>query len=250
MSSDLVAPPPLRLTIAHLMLWTLGTAIALGLYRPFLATQMPSTTASETLARHLVFQKVITLSLIPFGGASLGALILAIVHRARGGKQFPVQPGHWLLIVYGAAYVAMAVTRLLLTWLGSAAALQWGTALVSLLLVPVHILPILLVRDAPRWTVLFAVELLRRIGIGATAALYAVVFSAMQGGRPNMGILSLVIGLLSLLLVLEITVLAVTLILELIARPQRDYLHWTGCLTQVAIAVVSLTQFVFLRFLR
>jgi hypothetical protein len=155
-----------------------------------------------------------------------------------------------LLIVYGTAYILLAVTRLILSWFGSAVALQWGIALVSLSLVPVQILPLVLVRDAPRWTVLFAVELLRRIGFGATSAVYAVVFSGMQGGRPSLGVLSLVGGLSSLLLLLEMTVLTVTLIRELQVRPPRDYLHWTGCVTQSAIVLVALAQFLFPWFLR
>lgn len=231
------------------MLWTLG--IALGLHRPFLETQAPSSggRGNDIAARFYLFQKVVTLSLIPFGGASIGALILAVVHRARGGKLIPVQPGHWLLVVYGASYLAFASVRLLLASLGLGEWQQWAMAGVALGIAVVQILPILFVGDAPRWTVFFVVELVRRIGIAATQCLFAIALDGMS----QMGIrrdLVMIASSINLVLLLGGIVLVTTLTREVLARPQRDYLHWTGCLTQLMIGAAAMAQFVFPWFLR
>jgi hypothetical protein len=246
-AADDAASQPLRLTIAHLMLWTLGTAIALALFRPFLETQAPS--GSETAARYIAFQKFAALSLIPFGGASIAALIFAVVHRVRGGRLFPVQPGHWLLIVFGISYLLLALNRLLLmlrTDAGSSelAVYFWGNVGASIVMICVYALPIASVRDAPRWTILFVVELLRRVGQLPSTIYYALMVLGVRNVRPMEGFMPLANGLSWFMYVVSTVVLIVTLIREIKARPNRDYLHWTGCLTQFVLAINNMSYFV------
>ena len=234
------------------MLWTLGTAIALALFRPFLETQAPS--GSETAARYIAFQKFAALSLIPFGGASIAALIFAVVHRVRGGKRFPTQPGHWLLVVFGISYVLTALMRLVLmpssSGTNQALLYHWGQVAAVLVMICVQVIPVVLVRDAPRWTIMFSVELLRRVVQLPISIGYAIVFSAAGLSRPAMRMVSLVSGLIWFMVLAGSVVLAVTLFREIHARPQRDYLHWAGCLTQAVVALQSLSYFVFIWFLR
>lgn len=242
------AERPLRLSIAHLMLWTLGTAIALALFRPFLETLGPSDSA--TVNRYLAFQKIATLSLIPFGGASIAALIFAVAHRARGGKLFPVQPGHWLLILFGVSYLLTSLTRLVFTPRGESGGWElisyyWAYVIASAVLVFIQVLPLAFVRDAHRWTVYFAVELVRRCG----SALVMFLF-ALSMGPTWFGLLSVANNLNQLLLLIGVIALAVTLVREMRDRPSRDYLHWTGCLTQSVWLLNNSVYVVYFCFLR
>jgi hypothetical protein len=245
MSSEPILPQTLRLSIAHLMLWTLGTAIALALFRPYLESQSPRT--NEPAVRYFQFQKGITLALIPFGGASIGALILAAIHRARGGKLFPVQPGHWLLIVFAMSYFSSALGRLLLftresVELSRAAAAYWGFTGLAMMMVAVQVLPLLLVRDAPRWRVLFVVEVIRRVANVVTTGLNAIWITSLASGGPSLDYLRLASGVTSLLLLAAGVVYLITFLREVAVRPQRDYLHWVGCLTHLAALAIFAVQ--------
>src|SRR6476620_8292961 len=96
MSSPFAEQPPRnRLTIAHLMLWTLGTAISLAFYRALSSDgQFPS---DRYKTASLVFGLVYSLP----AGARIGGLFFLGLKRARGERDFPSQPGHWLLVVEG-----------------------------------------------------------------------------------------------------------------------------------------------------
>src|SRR5437762_4596 len=109
MSGPFAEPPPRRrLSIAHLMLWTLGCALALGFYRSIeLEQQRPDDRFS------LILQYFGLPYCIP-AGARVGAVFLFGWMTWRGDKSFPTQPGHWLLLIEG--------TSILLTWLGQAVA--------------------------------------------------------------------------------------------------------------------------------
>jgi len=106
MSSPFAQPPRRRITIAHLMLWTLGCAIALGLYRANYLADQSDTRLSGILQYYFL------LNSIP-AGARIGAVLLFGWMIYRGDKSFPTQPGHWLLLNEG-VYV-------LLVWLAGAA---------------------------------------------------------------------------------------------------------------------------------
>src|SRR5262245_22197408 len=104
MSCPFAVPPPRRrLTIAHLMLWTLGCAIALGFYREITMAQQPPGNRSA-----MAFQVFGLLYCIP-AGARIGSVLLFGWMICRGDKSFPTQPGHWLLLNEGISH--------LLSWL-------------------------------------------------------------------------------------------------------------------------------------
>jgi hypothetical protein len=88
-------PQPNRLTIAHLMLWTLGSAIILGCFR---ALTDPAAELPEEVNRVLPFYQLgMSLAL----GAQVGGVLLFGWRRIAGRGGFPQQPGHWLLLVEG-----------------------------------------------------------------------------------------------------------------------------------------------------
>ncbi len=100
------APPRRRLTIAHLMLWTLGCAIALGLQRANSLTNQADNRLSIFLQYYFLLYSI-------HAGARIGAVLLFGWVTWRGDRSFPSQPGHWLLLNEGVG--------VLLLWLESAA---------------------------------------------------------------------------------------------------------------------------------
>src|SRR5262245_47816764 len=96
MSCPFAEPPPRRrLTIAHLMLWTLGCAVALGFYREItLAQQRPD-------GRFQIVMQVFGLLYCIPAGARIGTVFLFAWMTWRGDRSFPTQPGHWLLLTEG-----------------------------------------------------------------------------------------------------------------------------------------------------
>src|SRR4051794_1801387 len=98
-------PPRNRLTIAHLMLWTIGTAIALGFYRA-LAISLEG--QSE---RIIAVSQVLALIYSLPAGARIGGFLLFALKRLRGERGFPSQPGQWLLIIEGLSALASLTGR-------------------------------------------------------------------------------------------------------------------------------------------
>jgi hypothetical protein len=94
MSSPFTEPPPRnRLTIAFLMLWTLGSAIILACNR---ALENPQQIRQLGLAYSLYL-----LCYAVAQGVAVASvpLFLARKFARRGG--FPTQPGHWILLIRG-----------------------------------------------------------------------------------------------------------------------------------------------------
>ena len=92
-------PPGIRLSIAHLMLWTLGSAIILACFRAMSSRQeeLPDAVVRLQPIYHLAYS--VTL------GAQLGSVLLFAVRRMRGQSGFPGQPGHWLLLIEGVSAI-------------------------------------------------------------------------------------------------------------------------------------------------
>jgi hypothetical protein len=95
-SAELASPPeprPRRLGIAHLMLWTAGSAVTLAFLRGTFDEQR-----SESIQ---TLQKALALVQAPFYGAALACLPLVFWRPRPAEQRFPTQPGHWLLLVQG-----------------------------------------------------------------------------------------------------------------------------------------------------
>src|SRR5436190_17187642 len=96
------SPPPERLSIAHLMLWTLGSAISLGLYRAITLAQRPDD-------RLTVVSQVFALIYCLPAGARIGGVLLFAWKTLKGDRSFPTQPGHWLLVVEGISTLLLSL---------------------------------------------------------------------------------------------------------------------------------------------
>ena len=77
------------------MLWTLGSAIILGCFR---ALTDPAAEVPEEVSGILPFYQLGTSLVL---GAQVGGVLLFAWRRVTRRGGFPVQPGHWLLLVEG-----------------------------------------------------------------------------------------------------------------------------------------------------
>jgi len=85
-------PPPERITIALLMLWTTLSAVLLAIDRA---------TGDYWNGRLGLFSQIVALFYVPLIGAGATAVALMLWRFANDGPSFPSQPGHWLLVIYG-----------------------------------------------------------------------------------------------------------------------------------------------------
>ncbi|MCI0357230.1 MAG: hypothetical protein L0211_01935 [Planctomycetaceae bacterium] len=126
-----------RLTIAHLLLWTATTGVALAylvahkpppaesigfasfLTQPGQDVEVEMAKARQKFHRQLQKNYRIGLAAAPVYGAALAGTVLAIWRVLTLRFGFPKQPGHWLLIVIASlmlAHVAHPWLRSLLNW--------------------------------------------------------------------------------------------------------------------------------------
>jgi hypothetical protein len=120
---SLTQPPQVnRLTIAHLLLWTATTAVALSQCgRPPPLSEigvgdlvMPADSDAQKaelqqqIRRILEKQYLVGLTFAPIYGLALAGMVLAGWRTVTARFGFPAQPGHWLLVVIGGATTLMA----------------------------------------------------------------------------------------------------------------------------------------------
>jgi len=211
---------PERLSILYLMIWTAGSAVILAFYRQALVQ-------SSSPSNPLWLQTLYALLMSPLQGAGVGAVALMAWRRFRGGRPFPTQPGHWLLVITG----VMA----LLTWpaylLNRAFAPSSFGAYVLIYRVPLAILFFILagyvmtrLRAEPRWRkmILFwaganalSLALLCVTYFGYPSYHWATYPELLFGAIVPAGFL-------------------VTAWIDRAHGVQRDALHWAGVLCRIA----------------
>jgi hypothetical protein len=107
--------PRPKLSIAHLMLWTLGTAVVLALSRTqisFLEDPQGFPSEFPKSDKLSTFFRLSAIVSAPFGGIAV-ALLLVIVGRLYRRNTLPLcEPGHWILLVSGVMIVLNACTHL------------------------------------------------------------------------------------------------------------------------------------------
>jgi hypothetical protein len=106
-------PPPNRLSIAHLMVWTFGSAVILACYRVIDMGQ-DGDSPLRTEGGMAIVRQVSALFHSIFLGAELGGVMLFAWRSLAGTRGFPTQPGHWILLIEGMSAM--------LVWTGQAAA--------------------------------------------------------------------------------------------------------------------------------
>lgn len=115
-----------RLSIAHLLLWTAATGVVLAYlqtHKPPPPEEMhfasvlswPGTTPEaelkklqERYSRLFRTQHAVALAVSPVYGAALVGVALALWRLATRRFGFPVQPGHWLLMIIGSLALLVA----------------------------------------------------------------------------------------------------------------------------------------------
>lgn len=219
-----------RLGIGHLLLWTLGSAIALAVNRVLWDTaDMPDWYRS--------FWDVVQALYGMLAGAALASLMLFAHRRCTRGPAFPTQPGHWLLLVLG--------LELLVGW-GTFGPLRFYERLASPIysgqLVPLceglvygseaigFVLACVLVRNAVSWQVFFGAAILSH-AIHPGWALFILVSELLGESPPWQSVDGLyVVASIGAWLLLLAAVGG-----DLARRRWRDWLHWTG----VAVALLE-----------
>jgi hypothetical protein len=208
------------------MLWTLGCAISLGLYRALTLDQRSDDNFTVGL------QYFGLLYSLP-AGARIGAVLLFGWMYFRGDRSFPIQPGHWLLLNEGFS--------LLLSWLGRCAMLllrddqRLGIELFLIAQIPNCLVTTIAYGVALRfsrgesrlWKGVFWLLLL----LHAVAALVAGVLALRLFADQGTGYGGLMFQLYDLQYSCCPMVLLVALPIAALAdsqRHQRDFLHWTG----------------------
>jgi hypothetical protein len=89
--------PGERISILYLMIWTAGSAVILAFYRQ----AMSQAAAHESPLNPPWLQTISALVMSPLQGAGVASVGLMMWRRVRGGRPFPRQPGHWLLVITG-----------------------------------------------------------------------------------------------------------------------------------------------------
>jgi hypothetical protein len=158
-SAELVEQPQPPLSISHLLLWILGSAVVLWSYRWLAEPQGGG-------ASPLLFQIDQLVRSISMGGG-VAALLIYARRLVTRDAPLPRQPGHWLLVVYGLAWPAYWCAMANAYGLRDAEPLprDWEsdrqqvvvTAVFYLWWSSLHVMALLWLREARRWRVFFAV---------------------------------------------------------------------------------------------
>lgn len=208
-----------RLSIADLLLITLGTAIAIWILQP-------SGTAPG------IAQATVAIVFAPLYGAAIAATLLAISRSHRNLAPFATQPGHRLLLLIGTTFAAIGLAAKGISNHGQTRGM-WSPVLDTLCVLVAAVLllfsaGLLLsmafgeLEESPRWRRVFQL----------TAAMVAVPFVGgccldPLGGRPFPLVVILAIPVFGTPILLFATMLA-AIIEDLWRQSPRDFWHWIG----------------------
>ena len=232
-------PPPNRLSIAHLLLWTATTAAVLaGTQRlwhsrlPLLSPSTPSFAGPEdtedrpqTLEPFRRAQETesrlrwLAHDFAPVNGLALAGLALAAWRLARGRGGFPVQPGHWLLLAVASVIATMAWPLALspVPMVGEVPlslrfALPGGVLLVAAWLLP-----------ASDWRFSFD-----ELG-GGLVGLGLAIYILSQFGGAYGPVIAVPIGLIpAILMALGTLTIGLAVAEDVQSQARRDVFHWAG----------------------
>jgi hypothetical protein len=250
---DAAVPRRNRLAIAHLLLWTAATGLALLYFqsrRPFppeslggaiFVTQRGADVKAElAAARQRIWRNwhrgyLIGLAFAPVYGVALAGIGLAIYRTLTGRFGFPAQPGHWLLLVIGGIMGIVASRHLLRSLPLSADGEEF---VVSSLMLTVATAAAVFVGHSV-WRLPMATA---ACGLAIICLAYVISFRSRSIEPP--GLYGL--GLLVLALVPFLALLAV--VLDLADRKRYDIFHWFGVAAFLGVlghflALIGINQF-------
>jgi hypothetical protein len=212
------APPegPLygRLSIAHLLLITAGSAVAIWLMQP------PNGKAST-------LEVAISVIFAPVYGTALAVNVLAFVRARSQWVTIAEEPGHWLLIIIGSGFAGPALLIRSASWISQSPApspqpageifLAFAGICVAIALLLEASVSLLVVlaeyRDSHRWQAVF--WLLGVVAVGP------VTCCGYLGSYAGGGVYA---ALIALLLISSAYAAAI----DIRERQYRDLWHWLG----------------------
>jgi hypothetical protein len=236
-----VHSPQPPLSIAHLLVWTAGSAVILGVAQTYARwADFPEWFRIPYQVQEVLYS--------PLAGAAICSLYLAAYRLLTHGPAFPVQPGHWLLLVYG--------LRTAFSWCGAGAVLVLDHFMIRVLGPYQGMLSVVAfcgagavgygiacwrLRDRPSWRIyLLVLALLDLLVAGA----WLIMLVGPLFGRDSFqqGLVSLaqavqVVG--GVLLGLVLFVLAV---IELARGIRRDWLHWLGVVLSLLVSLFNVAM--------
>ena len=227
-------PPPLRIGIAHLMLWILNCGLVLTGYRLL-------NDPAEILPEDRLFADVFQLVMSMGYSLALTALIVLLARRWRGDRRFPTHAGHWLVIVGAIALAidggSLAIVKLYAAWQGRSWSDYWSAYQAGAwgLGTAVGLAVLAAVRMEWRWRAVFA-------SIVAFASLSVVEHTAAAFGvhlRLPHDFLALTI------LGLGIAAIVAAAVVDLAHRVARDWLHWSGGLAWLSLSAMQIATILF-----
>jgi hypothetical protein len=238
-TASYVHPPQPPLSIAHLLVWTAGTAVILAVGRVYFTfTELPESFRTYFNVQQLVYS--------PLAGAAVSSLILLVYRRLTSGPPFPAQPGHWLLLVHGLQTAVGWIAHLVLVTLRRSY-LDMPGVLVLVAVCGVGAVASGVacwrLRDRGAWRLYLLVSALLDLLVagGWLFAFYAPYIGT--GYMPFAPALQILGGLLLGLALLGLVVV------ELVRGVRRDWLHWVGVALSLIYPVLSLVFTVLSRFL-
>jgi len=232
--------PGERISILYLMVWTAGSAVILTFYRLSMSQRegLPASTANPDW-----LQAAYALLMSPLQGAGVAALGLMMWRRFRGGRPFPRQPGHWLLVITGLMALLNWPVYLVMYGLfqnGRSAYMAFYRVPLMLIFYGLIAYAMTKMPGEPRWRKMFliwifanVVTLLNLCCFGSVG--YSSYSGYLWGRTPD-----LCIGVAVSLAFM------ITGILDKAAGAKRDQLHWAGVacriamICQVAIEIVRM----------
>jgi len=233
--------PANRLSIAHLFLWITMTSVVLAIGQQMLRHGQlgdgiaSDDTFSDVRAKWRV-TTLVRIAVSPAHGAALAGVTIALWRLCRGRQDFPVQPGHWLLMVIAALLFSTVAIWLLQRFVPGYA--FWMVSLV--LLVPAFAGAVAAIySNERRWRFAFFLHALGfvayAIGIFAFAAL--IDFGVFLG-------ISLLIRVPSVVVVTAFATGLAAAFWDLRLGIDRDFFHWVGVAALLAITVETIATWI------
>lgn len=229
--SSMGEPSVPRLSIADLLLWTSFSALYLFALQAIYRMQGDPGPYQFVRDTHGVIHGIVT------GAAITGVVVLAAARRRRGPPML-VHPGHWLMFVEAITAVAALLGVLLLTLSGGPN--NSGSAF-PLMLGIIYLFPSLaygLAAQAQHYTARHWRALL--IALSLVALLRAATYFGLALMPQYIGRwMALVWTIPTWGNVLLATAMLFASCVEIYTGPRRDWLHWTGIVTQLTSSAAA-----------
>ncbi len=227
-----------RFQVSHLLLWIFGAATILSMARwatpqpnqfPEELRDLAKTSIAPSLYIHAVLKALIF-------GPAVASCFLFLWRLFRPSAPFPVEPGHWLLLLSGTLVGTGFLTHFTLgmhtvkfeapnyDFFANVEQLT-GAALACIL----FSLPVFLLKSEQRWTVLFGLF----SALAATSCLVRLSRVGMSLGIWPASV-QLKPHLIHFIPVVNLPAILVVVGLDIQHNVNRDWLHWVGIVVYLA----------------